>query len=307
MPPIVNSAVENAGDFVALTDMQRLVYSKEIRFQALPIMKFLQFAVRKTELLVAPGRQVRFLKYNDLGRGGRIINESDDIPSKALSDSYIDVTVYEYGNSVWNHELLVRSSFDDVLASTSKLLGRDYAYVVDELLRDTVLGGTNVVYGGQRASLGAVTSSDILNLAAIKDAVEVLASNNAPKINNDYYACFLHPHQARGLRDDARWQNVQQYAFMGNQVSPPIIGEIGRIEDVRFIETTQMTATTGSAFDIYKAVVFGDDAYAFAESLPVELREATENKFGRRHGLAWYSIMGSKIFTDENIVRIETA
>jgi len=304
--PTINTASLTSGDYVALSDMQRTIYSREIRFQALAVMKFYQFAVKKTELL-APGKTARFLKYNNLTRGAAIADESQDIPSSALTTSYIDIPVSEYGNSVFVSELLVKASFDDVLSSTAKLLGRDYADVLDLALRDVVLAGTNVVYGGQRASLGALTSTDYFDLAAVKDAVEVLASNNAPKINNDFYVCFLHPHQARHMRDDSRWLNVQQYAFSSREVSPPIIGEIGRIEDVRFVETTQMPVDTSSVFDIYKAVIFGDDAYAFAEGLPVELREQTNDSFGRKHGLAWYSIFGQSILTDENIVRIETA
>jgi N4-gp56 family major capsid protein len=215
--------------------------------------------------------------------------------------------VFEYGNSVFVTELALKTSFDDVLESSSKLLGRDYAMVVDEMLRDIALSGTNVVYGGQRASRADLISTDILSLAAVKDGVEVLASNNVPKINNDFYVCFCHPHQARGLRDDSRWQNIQQYAFSGAMVSPPIIGEIGRIEDVRFVETTQMPTITGSAFDIYQAVLMGDDFFCFAEGQPVELREQYNTSFGRKHGLAWYSIMGGDILNDEHGVRIETA
>lgn len=301
------TAVQSGGDYIALTDLQRTVFGKEIMFAALPVMKFFQFAVKKTELVQVAGRNVRFMKYGNLSKGGRIEHEADDIPNSPLSTSYVDITVYEHGNSVFVSELLLKSSFDDVLQSTAKLLGRDYADVLDTMLMSTALSGSNVVYGGQKASKGALTSASILDLATIKDAVEVLSSNNVPKINNDFYVCFVNPHQARGLRDDSKWQNVQQYAFMGAMVSPPILGEIGRIEDVRFIETTQMPIETGSSFDIYKAILMGDDYYAFAEGQPVELREQYNDKFGRKHGLAWYNIMGSGLLHDEFGVRIETA
>lgn len=296
----------NSGDYIKLTDLQRTVYAREIKFAAMPVMKFFQFATKKTELLAA-GKTVRFLKYGNLTRGAKITDESTDIPNSPLTTSYQDVTVYEFGNSVFVTEYALKTSFDDVLESSAKLLGRDYALVVDEMLRDLALAGTNVVFGGQKASRGDLVAADILSLAAVKDGVEVLASNNVPKINNDFYVCFCSPHQARGLRDDSRWQNIQQYAFSGAQVSPPIIGEIGRIEDVRFVETTQMPVISGSSFDIHQAILFGDDFYCFAEGQPVELREQYNTSFGRKHGLAWYSIMGGDILNDEHGVRIETA
>ena len=41
------------------------IWSKEILFQAMPILRFEQFAVKKTELGVAPGLQINFiLKLN---------------------------------------------------------------------------------------------------------------------------------------------------------------------------------------------------------------------------------------------------
>lgn len=302
----IMSASLTSGDYVALTDVQRTIYSREMRFQALPVMKFFQFAIKKSELL-APGKSARFLKYNNLTSGSKITNEAADIPNSPLSTTYVDITVDEYGNSVFINEMLIKASFDDVLASTAKLLGRDYAKVLDEALRDIVLAGSNVVYGNGKATLGSLISTDAFNTTAVKDAVEVLASNNTPKINNDFYVCFLTPHQARCLRDDPNWIRAQTYAYSGAQTSPLILGEIGRYEDVRFVETTQMTVDTSSVFDIHKAVIFGDDAYAYAEGLPVELREQTNDSFGRKHGLAWYTIFGAGILNDENIVRIETA
>ena len=42
------------------------IWSKEILFQAMPILRFEQFAVKKTELGVTPGLTVNFMKYNNL-------------------------------------------------------------------------------------------------------------------------------------------------------------------------------------------------------------------------------------------------
>ncbi len=59
--------------------------------------------------------------------------------------------------------------------------------------------------------------------------------------------------------------------------------------------------------DVYKAVMFGENAYGLATALPVEMRDNGVEDFGRSHKLAWYSIMGTGILEDDNIVRIETA
>ena len=58
---------------------------------------------------------------------------------------------------------------------------------------------------------------------------------------------------------------------------------------------------------VYQSVVFGDNYYAIAFGLPVELRDNGVIDFGREHGIAWYSIFGTGLLHDEYGVVIETA
>lgn len=102
--------------------------------------------------------------------------------------------------------------------------------------------------------------------------------------------------------------------------------EIGRIEDVRFIESSIMCNGAVSPDDpayvkalkkadpegsthtnVYQAVIFGDAYYGLATSLPVEIRDNGVEDFGRKHSLAWYSIFGVGLLHNEYGVVIETA
>ena len=47
----------------SLNQAIQTIWSKEILFQAMPILRFEQFAVKKTELGVAPGLRVNFLRF----------------------------------------------------------------------------------------------------------------------------------------------------------------------------------------------------------------------------------------------------
>lgn len=308
------------GTTTPFTDLVRTVYSREIEFKALPNMRFFQFAQVKTELDVEPGLTISMLTYNNLQLGGQL-QENVKMTEQALSGSTKQLTVTEHGNAVAVSEKLVQSSFDDVMASTTTLLGRDYALVLDCELRDCALSGTNIVYGGGKQNRAALTSADILQVATIKDAIEILATNNAPKaVGGSYWICFVHPHQSRGLRDDSAWINASNYG------DPSLLftGEIGRIDDTRFIETTLMcngaAPTTSPSYvaelkkgqdnantDVYQAVLFGDAYYGVAFSLPVELRDNGVEDYGRKRGLAWYSIFGCGKLHDEYGVVIETA
>lgn len=301
------------------SDGTRLVYSREIEFKALPIMRFSQFATQKTELGVEPGLTISMLTYDNLKLGGAL-QEMQNMSTQALSGSMKQITVQEHGNAVSNSELLIQSSFDDIMATTTTLLGRDYALVMDCELRDVALSGTNIVYAGGKASRDAITDADKLQVATIKDAIEVLATNNAPKYQNMYWICFVHPHQSRDLRDDSAWINASNYGAPEQLFT----GEIGRIDDTRFIETTLMCngkasakdpaykadlvkGTSENKADIYQAVIFGDQYYGIAWSLPVELRDNGVEDFGRKRSLAWYAIWGTGLLHNDYGVVIETA
>ena len=301
------------------SDGTRLVYSREIEFKALPIMRFSQFATQKTELGVEPGLTISMLTYDNLKLGGSL-QEMQNMSTQALSGSMKQITVQEHGNAVSNSELLIQSSFDDIMATTTTLLGRDYALVMDCELRDVALSGTNIVYAGGKASRDAITDADKLQVATIKDAIEVLATNNAPKYQNMYWICFVHPHQSRDLRDDSAWINASNYGAPEQLFT----GEIGRIDDTRFIETTLMCngkasakdpaykaelvkGTSENKADIYQAVIFGDQYYGIAWSLPVELRDNGVEDFGRKRSLAWYAIWGTGLLHNDYGVVIETA
>ena len=316
------TAVVTGGDNVKFTDAVRMVYSKEIEFKALPVMRFFQFATVKTELGTEPGLTISMLTYDNLALGGAL-TEMTNMTTQALSGSTKQITVQEYGNAVSVSELLVQSSFDDIMASATTLLGRDYAMVVDCELRDAALGNDSyIVYAGKKTSRANITKDDIFDVSTIKDAIEILATNNAPKYANTNWICFVHPHQSRTLRDDSAWINASNYGAPDQLFT----GEIGRIDDTRFIETTLMCngacAESDPAFDatlkhgaegapadvdIYQAVIFGDAYFGIAFSLPVELRDNGVEDFGRKRSLAWYSIFGVGILHKDYGVVIETA
>lgn len=320
----LTTATVNGGDNVQFSAAIKAVYSKEIEFKALPVMRFLQFASVKTELGVEPGLTISMLTYDNLSKGGAL-TEGTNMSTQALSGSLKQITVGERGNAVAVSRLMLVSSFDDVMASTTTLLSRDYALVTDCELRDVALSGTNVVYATQadgtvNANRAALTADSLLKVSTVKDAIEILATNNAPKVEGNYWICFLHPHQSRGIRDDSAWINASNYGAPDQLFT----GEIGRVDDTRFIETTLMCNGAASASDpsyvldlvkgqdnantaVYQATIFGDAYYAIAYSLPVELRDNGVEDFGRKQGLAWYAIWGTGKLHDEYGVVIETA
>jgi N4-gp56 family major capsid protein len=316
------SGVQTAGAVTALPQAVMEVYSMDIHHEAQGIMRYNEFVVEKEELGKQPGETIMMTRYNNLGRGGQL-QEHVSMETKKMSAAQKAVTVTEWGNAVGNTEKLVHASLDDQMAEGAILLGRDYAVVNDLMCRDTIAGATNVIYAGDRVSRAAlVGGTDFFDVEMIRQAVEVMQTNNAPKFGgDDFYICFVHPHQSASLKRDPDWVSANNYA----NTRALFTGELGRWEDVIFISTTHsqngaaaasaagysaamVSAATGgaSAAHVYESLLFSDGAVGRAVSLPAEMRDGGMSDFGRNHSLAWYAIMGCAILEDDFIVRLES-
>lgn len=228
------------------------VWSKEILFQAMPVLRFEQFAVKKTELGVMPGLTVNFMRYNNLPIPSGPLVEGIRMKTYGITAQQYRITVAEHGFAIAVSELLLNASFDDVMASASRLLGRNMALYMDTQARETLQSATSKVYGysaptdltsgygiynkGAQGASGTIGNGGFfLTPHAVKDAVLELSSKNIPRLG-ETYVCFIHPSQSRQLRDTPEFIEVSKYAAPGNFM----LGEIGRLYDVVFIETTQV-------------------------------------------------------------------
>jgi len=306
----------------------QVIWSKEILFQSMPVLRFEQFAVKKTELGIQPGLQVNFMRYNNLGDATQLV-EGVRMQTAALTASQYAITVAEQGYAVAVSELLLNSSFDDVMASSSRLLGRNMAKYLDGSARDTLYQSSSTIFGYAlptgaitpispydqgvvAANYAALAGTQYMSVNVTKDAVETLATKNVPRIG-ETYVCFIDPHQSRRIRDNPEFIEMTKYAAPGNFM----IGEIGRLNDVVYIETTQVRQYApgagpgggtgqGNAGVTHGALYLGDNAFGHAIALPVELRDGGVLDFGREHALCWYAIWGFGLITDQSVVQAWT-
>jgi N4-gp56 family major capsid protein len=268
-----------SGSNSQLSQAIQTIWSKEILFQAMPILRFEQFAVKKTELGVAPGLRVNFLRYKNFSVDPTPLTEGVRMTTNALTAEQIAITVAEHGYAVAVSELLLNASFDDIMASASRLLGRHMAQYLDVQARDTLSAATSATFGYNRSGIsgGAFTNYDEgvvgtsiadldgnhkLTTGAIKDSALVLASKNIPRIGETYVQ-FIHPKQSRDLRSNPEFIEVTKYAAPGNFM----LGEIGRLYDVVFIETTQVKKLAANQAGYTTSSLVG--APANAGSVPV--------------------------------------
>jgi N4-gp56 family major capsid protein len=260
-----NIAGTDTGVFDQLDNVVLDVWSQEIRFTAQPLLRFEALAKNKTDLQATPGSKIKFLRYNAL-TGPSPIAETASIETETLATSYREMGTIEHAKALGFRELVLRQAMVDVLADASTALGQHYAVNRDMNIRDAVywggvpdlsalyygseaatqpsIAGTKTIYGdGSLATRSAITTgaTGLFCMKGIRAGVEYLATNKVPKFGGDAYICVVHPHQGIAIRQETGWISAVQYA------DPTRIfnGEIGRIEDVRFIETTQVQIWKG--------------------------------------------------------------
>ena len=187
------------------------------------------------------GKTIEFRKYDALGKALTPLTEGVTPTGNKLNVTTVTATVAQYGDFIELSDMLILTAIDNNLVEATKLLGSQAGRTLDTVTREVLNGGTNVMYANGKTRRGALTggdataaNNDVLRVLDVKKAVRALKVQNAPKINGAY-AAIIHPDCAFDLMNDPEWKYPHQYQDTSNIYE----GEIGMIQGVRFVETTE--------------------------------------------------------------------
>ena len=228
-----------------LSDEMKTFYSDCLIDMAQPELVHDQFG-QKHPIPKNGGKTIEFRKYNPLPKALKPLTEGVTPDGGKLSMSVITAKVEQYGFYIEISDVLLLTAIDNNLVQATQQLGRQAGNTLDTITRETLNGGTNVQYAeGQvdsRSKLYYTSEEDNCNLTvnAIRKAVRFLKVMNTPRINGDYVG-IIHPDCSYDLMNDPKWVNVKTYS------DPKGIyeGEIGKIEGVRFVETSEAKIFSG--------------------------------------------------------------
>jgi len=300
-----------------LSDEMKTYYSDYLIDLAEPELVHDQFA-QKHPIPKNGGKTIEFRKYSPLPKLLTPLTEGVTPDGQKLTMSVITAQVAQYGGFVELSDILLLTAIDNNLVQATKLLGSQAGRTLDTITREVLSGGTNVQYAeGQvasRAALYYTDESDNCNLTVdgVRRAVRYLKVMNAKRING-YFAGIIHPDCSYDLMSDPKWVNVKTYS------DPEDIyeGEIGRIEGVRFVETSEAKVFEGegaSGRDVYSTLIIGDNAYGTTEieggglqHIVKQLGSAgTADPLNQRATAGWKATKVAKRLVEEYMVRIET-
>ena len=122
----------------------------------------------------------------------------------------------------------------------NELLARNAAETLDELTKEVLASGTNVLYANAKTSRTAL--ADGLSVADIRRAVNFLKRNKAVPFDDGYYVAIVHPDVTYDIQSDNNWKKPHEYA----DTKEIYKGEIGELYGVRFVETPDAKVFRGT-------------------------------------------------------------
>ncbi len=320
-----------AGQVWAVNSLGGYFYSRQLsnvlRMTVQPLVKFRQFADVHdvSQQGKKKGDTFTWDVVSDVAAAGGVLTETNTMPETNFTITQGTLTMTEAGNSVPYSGKLDNLSKFPVQQPIMKALKNDTVKAIDRLAWTQFNGGLIKVIpvgGTDTAAISSYTNGTVTGTNSIaynnghaKSIVDFMKERNIPAyIADDYYA-LAWPTTLRTFKNNL--ETIHQYSDTGFNLI--MNGEIGRYENVRYIEQTNIAKGTGTdgvtttAWTNGKSdwiFFFGNDTVAEAIAVPEEMRSKIPTDYGRSKGVAWYYLGGFGIVhtlaTNVRIVKWDT-
>jgi N4-gp56 family major capsid protein len=253
-----------------------------------------------------------------------------------LTNQDYTVTLAQYGDFVTITDVIEDTHTDPVLSQATDILGEQAAVTVETLRFNVLVAGTNVWYAnvvsGRSSVATAVALADQrrvttgLNRQNARKISQVVASNpdfNTKSVEAAYFA-VCHPDLESDIRNMTGFVPVASY---GPHTSP-FEGEIGAVEQVRYLTSTIIAPFTGTGvavgatglrsvggtnIDVYPILIFGRDAFGIVPlkgkssmtPMVVNPKPASGDPLAQRGTVGWKLWTGTVILQDAFMARLE--
>jgi N4-gp56 family major capsid protein len=269
--------------------------SDELRTAVQPMTKFRQFASVKdaSQQGKSKGNTYTWDTVLDVATAGTNLVETTTMPETEFTIVQGTLTIDEAGVAVpYTGKLEALSKFA-AREPIMKSLRNDATKYFDKKAYDQfnlcplrVAGTSSTTITLTTNGTVTATTSQAFNANHHKLIIDLMKERNIPAYTADDYYAVSWPTTYRTLKNSL--ESIKQYTTEGFGMI--MNGEIGRYENCRFVEQTNIAkaATTHSDWIFF----FGDDTVAEAVAVPEEVRAKIPTDYGRSRGIAWYYLGG---------------
>lgn len=301
------------GQVWAVNSLGGYMYSRQLsnvlRTAVQPLVKFRQFCdVRDaSQQGKKKGDLFTWDVFSDVATPGGVLTETNTMPETNFTITQGTLTMTEAGNSVPYSAKLDNLSKLPVQELIQKVLKNDAVKAFDRLswnqfnqtpLRVIPTGGTDTAAVTLYTN-GTVTGTNSVayNNGHAKSIVDLMKERNIPAYMADDYYALSWPSTLRSFKNNL--ETIHQYTSEGFKLI--MNGEIGRYENTRYVEQTNIPKGTGTDGITSTAwtrgnsdwiFFMGNDTVAEAIAVPEEMRGKIPTDYGRSKGVAWYYLGG---------------
>ena len=225
-----------------LSPEMKTFYNKRLIDNAEPNLVYDQFGT-KYPIPKNGGKTIEMRRYTPLKKALRPLTEGVTPQGNKLNVTALTATVEQYGDYIELSDVLEMTAIDNNVVVSLDLLSSQAGRTLDTITREVVCAGTNKSFAPKINANGTTTPvllrEDVtiacrLTPAEIRKGIAKLKRHNANPING-YYVAVIHPDVACDIMGDPEWIEAHKYATPENIYE----GELGRIAQCRFVESTE--------------------------------------------------------------------
>ena len=311
---------ENLNTTATMSKEMKTFYEKRLTDQAEPRLVHDQFA----DYYPVPqngGKTIEFRKYDSLPKASTPLTEGVTPNGQALNVTTITSDLHQYGGWTPLTDVLQMTAIDNNVVQATRVLASQAGRTMDSITRDVLAGGTNVIYAPKLAADGtetAVASRKALDKTCTLtpklffQAAAQLGAMNADPIGDSYIA-IIHPYAAYDLKTSKEFIEVHKYADPDTMFR----GEIGKLGNIRFIETSEAKiwkdSTCPDGLAVFGTLVLGAHAYGVTELEGGGLEHIVkqlgygDDPLNQRASVGWKGMRAAERLVEQYMVRIESA
>jgi len=302
-------------------------YDRTLLYRAVPLFVHTKFGQVRDIPRNGGTNTIKFRRYGNLTAATTALTEGVTPVGSQLSITDVSATVAQYGDYITITDVIDYESKDPVLVEAAEILGDQMGDTIDQLTRDVLAAGSVITYIGD-TSRGGITTTDLITATEVRKAVRTLKIAKARRVTRMInastgvatepvaasYIGIVHPNTTYDLQDETGWVPVEKYSSTMKVME----GEVGKLHEARFIETTNAKVFTGEgsgAIDVYATIIFGMDAYGITRISGEAVKNiikplgsgGTADPLNQRATSGWKATFVAKILNDAFMVRLEHA
>lgn len=203
--------------------------------------------------------------------------QGEGVPTTAVGLSAVNVTgsTAQYDNAVSVSDILAYTTFGNAIKDAIEVLAYNAGLSIDKIVRNVIATGGTEVDATGAANWTAVPATGTLSITDLRRARRRLVRNDTRELPDGTFVAVIHPDATYDLQGDTTtggWIDANKYTMPN--ADKLMNGEIGKINGIRFLETSNAyvrgsAAVAGSAVvassSIYVTSIFGQDAFGVTE------------------------------------------